>query len=274
LDSGELALVLGKRHSNESFVVETRHGRVEVRGTRFSVGFAGASSWVRVDEGLVAAFRAKDADAHAVGAGQTFWLGPDSSALVPSPAVVPSEGSDTFESDPQPAPAGDCITATARARRAMRGGQPSRALRLLDERASRDDVQASQRCRDEIGYLRAEALRASGRPREAILAYLRLDRHGAEPAMRQNALFAAGELEERTGRHLAAHRRFEAALAVAPSGGLREEAMERAMQAAFAGRETALARAAAQRYLREFPGGGSSPAARRILRETTSDGTR
>jgi tetratricopeptide (TPR) repeat protein len=272
LQSGELALALGRRQPDESFTVETRHGRVEVRGTRFAVGFAGQGAWVRVDEGLVAAFRAGESEAHAVGAGETFWLAAASPPAPPAdqaPSAVPQERPVALEVDaPQPPAAADCETATARARRAMRAGQPLRALHLLDDRGQVDTTQASQRCRDEIGYLRAEALRAAGRLRDAIAAYVRLDRHGAEPAMRQNALFAAGELEERLGRHAAAYQRFESALAVAPSGGLREEAMAGAMHAAWAARDAKLARPAAERYLGVYANGSAAHRARQILLDT------
>jgi tetratricopeptide (TPR) repeat protein len=197
-----------------------------------------------------------------VGAGETFWLAP---AQAPSglATVRPSEPQAAPDETPS-SPGTNCQTATAQARRAMRASQPLRALELLDEA---DESQAGRRCRDEIGYLRAEALRTAGRLREAIVAYRRLDRRGAEPAMRQNALFAAGELEERSGHHAAAYRRFEDALAVAPAGGLREEAMARAMQSAWAGRDQAQALSAAQRYLREYPAGTSAGRARAIVRE-------
>lgn len=273
LESGELGLALGPRRPGEAFTVETRDGRVEVRGTRFSVGFAGQGSWVRVDEGRVAAFRVGDAAAYPVAAGQTFWLAPESPpAVFPSGPDEPAETAAADLAGSPPAP--DCVTATARARRAMRAGQPGRALHLLDEHEGTAGARGSRRCRDEIGYLRAEALRASGRLREAIAAYLRLDRRGAEPAMRQNALFAAGELEERAGRHQAAYRRFEGALAVAPTGGLREEAMARAMQAAWAAREEKTAQDAAQRYLGAYPRGASAARARQILHETAGGSRR
>ena len=273
LESGEIGLALGPRQPGESFAVETRHGRVEVRGTRFSVGFAGQGAWVRVDQGRVAAFRAGDPAAHPVDAGQTFWLAPEIAAPASPPDLdQPAEAAEDERAGS--APAVDCGTATARARRAMRAGQPGRALTLLDEHGPAPGMQGSQRCRDEMGYLRAEALRASGRLREAIAAYLKLDRRGAEPAMRQNALFAAGELEERAGRPQAAYRRFEGALAVAPTGGLREEAMARAMQAAWAAHCGKAAVVAAQRYLEAYPGGASAPGAQQILHETAGGSRR
>lgn len=267
LHGGELGLDLGPRRPREAFTVETKDGRVEVRGTRFSVGFAGERSWVRVDEGRVAAFRAGAATARMVDAGQVFWLAPESLAAPPPPTA--DEPAETAALEPAGAPLPvACETAAARARRAMRAGQPGRALRLLDEPGQGASSQGSQRCRDEIGYLRAEALRASGRLREAIAAYAKLDRRGAEPAMRQNALFAAAELEERAGRHRAAHRRFEEALAVAPAGGLREEAMARSLLAAWAAREEKAASTAAQRYLEAYPRGRAAARARQILEET------
>lgn len=270
LDSGELGIELSSRQAGESFAVETRHGRVEVRGTRFSVGFAGQGAWVRVTQGRVAVFRAGDAVPHPVEAGQTFWLAPESPPAPPSLAPVePASVPDTAASGA--APPSDCGTVAARARRAMRAGQPARALSLLSEGAPAGaGLQGSQRCRDEIGYLHAEALRASGRVREAIAAYLRLDRRGAEPAMRQNALFAAGELEERAGRQRAAYQRFEGALVVAPAGGLREEAMAGAVRTAFAAGDGKRARAAALRYLAAYPDGASAARARQIVEETAT----
>ena len=267
LERGQIDVTVGPRKTEESFAVETPDGHVEVRGTRFSVGFAEQGSWVRVAEGHVAAFRAGDAQAHEVNAGQTFWLAPEvveegATARAPEPAVSPAVT--------EPSLPDRCATATARARSAMRAGDPVRALHLVEQgRASISDAApASLRCRDELGYLRAEALRVAGRLSEAIAAYRRLDRPGAPPAMRQNALFVVGELEQRTGRHRAAHRDFTAALAAAPAGALREEAMARAMEVAWLAHDEGVARAKARRYLGEYPTGLAARRARRILAET------
>jgi outer membrane protein assembly factor BamD (BamD/ComL family) len=100
---------------------------------------------------------------------------------------------------------------------------------------------------------------------DAITAYRSLDRPGAPPAMRQNALFAAAELELRAGRKKAALRDFEAAIVASPEGALREDAMARAMDTAQAAGAMARAERAARRYLSSFPDGNAAGRARQIL---------
>jgi tetratricopeptide (TPR) repeat protein len=120
-------------------------------------------------------------------------------------------------------------------------------------------------CRDELGYLRAESLRVAGRLDEAIAAYHRLNNRSAPPAMRQNALFAAAQLELRMGRPKVALRDFESALAVFPKGVLREDAMAAALDAALAAGAILQAENVAQRYLSAFPNGAAKEKAQAIL---------
>ena len=119
-------------------------------------------------------------------------------------------------------------------------------------------------CADELGYLRAEALRLSGRLDAAVSAYKALDRRGAPAPMRQNALYAAAQLEQRQGRAERARADYERALAAAPAGALREEALLGALESAAAGGDGAGAAALARRYLEAFPGGIGAATARRL----------
>jgi outer membrane protein assembly factor BamD (BamD/ComL family) len=119
-------------------------------------------------------------------------------------------------------------------------------------------------CDDELRYLHAEALNQAGRLDDAVAAYRALDRRSAPSAMRQNALYAAAQIERRQGRLTAATADFERALAAAPRGALHEDALVGAMECARAGGDAGRARALAGRYLEEFPRGLAAPAARRI----------
>ena len=83
--------------------------------------------------------------------------------------------------------------------------------------------------------------------------------------MRQNALYAAAQIERRQGHLAAAAADFERALAAAPRGALHEEALVGAMESARAAGDTARARALAARYLEEFPRGLVAPAARKLV---------
>ncbi|HEY2748676.1 MAG TPA: hypothetical protein VGL86_28850, partial [Polyangia bacterium] len=163
------------------------------------------------------------------------------------------------------APALECARLSESARRLMRGKRYADAIAaiqpaLATRGACADRVAA---CRDELGYLRAEALRLMGKLDDAVAAYRALDRAGARPTTRQNALYAAAQLERRQGRADAARLDFEAALSASPKGPLRQEAMLGAMQcAAAAGGDVALA--AARRYLAAFPSGMGADEARRI----------
>ncbi len=82
--------------------------------------------------------------------------------------------------------------------------------------------------------------------------------------MRQNALYAAAQIERRRGRNQAARADYERAIGAAPRGALREEAFIGAMEAADAGGDRPRARALARRYLLEFPRGLATASASRL----------
>jgi len=95
-----------------------------------------------------------------------------------------------------------------------------------------------------------------------VTAYKALDHRAAPAATRQNAFYAAAQLEQRLGRSAAARADFERALAAAPAGALREEALMGAMDSAAAGGETGRAAELARRYLSDFPSGLGATRAR------------
>lgn len=258
LDNGRLRVEISHRQSGESFVVATSHGRIEVRGTRFVVGTSAQGSYVHVDEGEVAAYRDGVAKPFSVKAGETFQLVP---VTAPPPAEAPSASP-----EPRPCPPSGCGEAAGQARKAMRIGTPARALDLVDvalEESRR--CPAEPRCVDELGYLRAEALRQAGRTEAAVTAYRSLNRPGATRAMRQNALYAAGLLERSLGRDAEARQSFQQALVANPDGALAEEALTGLLDLARPG--SADARKAAQSYLDRYPRGLAAARARRILSE-------
>lgn len=148
----------------------------------------------------------------------------------------------------------------------MRAGNAAHALRLVESAmaARLDCADAAASCHDELRYLRAEALRQDGRFDAAVTAYKALDHHGAPAAMRQNAFYAAAQLEQRSGHPAAARVDFERAFTAAPAGALREEALMGAMDSAAAAGETSRAAELARRYLAAFPSGLGASRARAL----------
>jgi hypothetical protein len=260
LDSGRLSVAISHRQSDETFVVATAHGHIEVRGTRFVIGYTARGSYVHVEQGEVAAFRAGVAEPFSVKTGETFELvAPPEAASLPGAAEVAA---------PEPARCSpsNCGGAARQARKAMRAGNPTRAVELVDEvLAKSGGCPPEVRCLDELGYLRAEALSRAGKTDAAVAAYRSLNRPGATRAMRQNALYAAGLLEHKLGRNSDARQSFEHALAANPGGALAEEALAGLLE--LAPPATPEARAAAERYLARYPHGMAATRARRILSE-------
>ena len=259
LDAGTLDAAVAHRLAGETFAVATPDLHVEVRGTKFAVAATAAGSSVRVSEGRVAV-RFADGSERPVAAGE--------SASWPMPAPPPpatAEGRPTCG-----AIARACEEAARAARASMRSGDAARALRLIaagSHDAREPDGTCSTNliaCEDELRYLRAEAFRQEGSLEEAVTAYHQLDRHGAPAAMRQNALYAAAQIEERQGQKGSAHSDYEKALGAAPEGALREEALVGSMESAAALGDTRRARQLARRYLETFPSGLRVATARRL----------
>jgi len=267
LTAGRLNAVVAHRKPDETFAVITNDLRVTVRGTKFSVTAGDATSRVDVSEGQVAVQRA-DGSTLLVSAGGTF----DSGALPAPPPELPAAVASDRPAPPSCAALARSCQTTARAVRAtMRAGGSERALRQIAD--ARRELRATDAicegsaadCEDELRYLNAEALNQAGRLDDAVAAYRAIDRRVAPSAMRQNALYAAAQIERRQGHLAAAAADFERALAAAPRGALHEDALVGAMESARAAGDTARARALAARYLEEFPRGLVAPAARKLV---------
>jgi ferric-dicitrate binding protein FerR (iron transport regulator) len=268
LDRGTLTASVSHRAADATFAVMTGEGRVEVRGTRFSVQAEPRRSTVAVQEGRVAVF-ARDGSERAVAAGERVALGATGFVAAASEEPAPPAPASTAASTPCESSGPSCDVTARRARASMRTGNAAGALRLVEgAMAARldctDSSASSSSCRDELRYLRAEALRQEGRVDAAVAAYKALDHRAAPAPMRQNAFYAAAQLEQRLGRHAAARADFERALAAAPSGALREEALLGAMDSAAAARETDRAAELAARYLASFPAGLGAARARSL----------
>jgi len=263
LDAGRLEAEVAHRQPGQTFVVAFPQGRVEVRGTRFVVMAKPAGSWVRVDEGRVAVFD-HDGGEWSVGAGETHDF------------AVPRVPAPVRPAAPQPrhvcaSPPVSCGPLTQAVRVAIRGGAYERAESLIEPALRPRPNCRPLVCRNELGYLRAEALRQSGRLDEAVAAYKMLDHRDAPSETRQNALYAAAQLERRLGKLAAARSDFDRALLAAPGGALREEAMLGAMEAADRAGDHVGAVAAARRYLDAFPRGIGAAQARRMVASERGD---
>ena len=263
LATGRLEAEVAHRRPGQTFVVAFPQGRVEVRGTRFVVMAKPVGSWVRVDEGRVAVF-GHDGGEWSVGAGETHQFAAPQAARPARPAAPAAR---PVCSSPPIA----CGPLTRAARVAIRSGAYDRAASLIDPALQPRPNCRPLVCRNELGYLRAEALRESGHLDEAVAAYKQLDRRDAPSATRQNALYAAAQLERRLGKLAAARSDFDRALAAAPGGALREEAMLGAMEAADRAGDHADAVAAAHRYLDAFPTGIGAAQARRLVAAERGD---
>jgi len=283
LGSGQVDAEVAHRDPGETFAVVTSELRVEVRGTHFSVGAAPGKSWVRVDEGRVEVTLASG-EHRFVSTGETLASSPPEEA--PPPATEASEAGAPSEApspEPEEAAASSsprcsemrrlCESTALAVRESMRAGNQARALRQLGAVAGKlRAAHASpacgrvgvSACQDELGYLRAEALRGAGRRDAAIAAYRRLGGRAQPAAMRQNAFYAAAELEARRGHSARARADYQRALAAAPRGALAGESMLGAMDSAEALGDHAAAASLARRYLGGFPGGLGAVRARRI----------
>ncbi len=263
LGAGSLEASVAHRLAGETFAVATPDLHVEVRGTKFTVAALAAGSSVRVSEGRVAV-RFADGSERPVAAGESASWPPPASPL-PIPTTADAETRPSCG-----AMVRACEEAGRAARRSMRSGDAARALRLIaagsHDARDPDATCASNltACEDELRYLRAEAFRQEGELDEAVTAYHQLDRHGAPAAMRQNALYAAAQIEQRQGQKLQAHSDYERALGAAPEGALREEALVGSMESAAALGNSARARQLARRYLKTFPSGLRVATARRL----------
>jgi FecR-like protein len=282
LDSGQVDAEVAHREPGETFAVITSELRVEVRGTHFSVGAAAGKSWVRVDEGRVEVTLASG-EHRFVSTGETLASPPPTEAAntgtpgeEPAPEESPAPAS---APGPRESPAACseirrlCESTALAARESMRAGNQGRALRQLGAvagrlRAAHASPSCSRAgvaaCQDELGYLRAEALRGAGQVGAAIAAYRRLGGRAQPAAMRQNALYAAAELEARRGHAARARADYKRALAAAPRGALAGESMLGAMDSAEALGDHAAAASLARRYLAGFPAGLGAARARRI----------
>lgn len=230
---------------------------------------------MRVDEGRVGVVESGGVE-RAVSAGETLALAEPARAPEPSPpasearpgAPVDEAGVPEAAASASPCPgARACVSTAQRARLAMRQGAFRRALAILSVAGAGAGAcpAVSASCQRELGYLEGEALRLDGRLEAAVDAYKRLDQRGAPSATRQNALYAAAQLEQRLGRAGAARADYERALAAAPAGALHDEALLGAMESASEAHDPAAARALARRYLEQVPDGPGASRARLLV---------
>jgi transmembrane sensor len=228
------ALYAISRRPDRTFVVRADDVEVRVRGTRFWVRFDDPFVEIEVEEGRVEVARGDEAIG-VLGAGDEIRTRGHVEIVrerEAPPVVIEEpppvvEAPVAIEETPRPRPAPSIEDALAAADEARRDGRLEEASRVLE---------------------RAIDARP-GDPRAAT------------------ALFTLGRIERARGRHAAAARAFTRSLERAPHGSLAEDALaESALSWSAAGDRTR-ARAAAERYVAEFPEGLYAGRVRALIAE-------
>jgi transmembrane sensor len=213
---------------SRAFVVKVRGAEVRVKGTVFVVDVGADRVRVSVERGRVQVNG--PAGDVLLGAGEELVLAPDASPA-PDEAVPPSSSGKSVVGGPRPAPRPEPpagVTASALWERADR------------ERGAGDAAAAAATLREFVNRYPSE-------PRIAL------------------AWFTLGKVERARGQAGFAAKAFHTSSSVAPSGPLAEDALAEEAAAWAEISDTISARAAAERYLRRFPGGAHAGRMRRIL---------
>ncbi|HEY6559403.1 MAG TPA: FecR domain-containing protein [Polyangiaceae bacterium] len=219
-----------------AFVVSAGGVEIRVRGTEFTVDFAGDRVAVQVQSGRV--------EVHDGERVTTLVSGEDLRVHAYSPRQPPAAPAPESSAKQEPAPVSPPSLRSAR-------------VAPTTPQADTDRVDALFRT--------ANQARAQGQTGQAA-ADLRqiVQRYPRDPRV-SSAWFTLGRVERSQGNHAAAARSFAACAAAAPGGTLAAEALAEAAAAWLsAGQKPQAARAAAQ-YLKRFPRGSHAERMRAIV---------
>jgi transmembrane sensor len=261
---------------------------VRITGTRFDVSYRAAEDEfeLSVDEGQVELTGCVFGKGRKLAAGQRVRAScrtprldvsyRDSHALSTAPAARPAPPvAPPVELLAAPEAASAGSTAPPTSPGAVASSAPESWLSLVKAGKRVEAYSAAQRegfggvCQradaESLGLL-AEAARHAGSPRQAEQALVALRRRFPGTAEAGFAAFALGRLQfDDFGAYSSAARSFRTYLKERPGGPMTREALGRLIEAAQKEGDAAGARAAAERYLRDYPSGPHGKLASRLV---------
>jgi transmembrane sensor len=289
LGEGSLHVHVIPGHSNDWRIDAGPFG-VRITGTRFDVSYREAEDEfeLSVDEGQVELTGCVFGKGRKLAAGQRVRASCRTPRLdvsyrdVHALAGVPSAPASTVAGLPAAAPAEAPVAAaeekvaSARASAAQPSATETESWLALVKAGKRAEAYAAaqregfggvcQRADAESLTLLAEAARHAGAPRQAEQALVTLRRRFPGSADAGLAAFALGRLQfDDFGSYSAAARSFRTYLKERPGGPMTREALGRLIEAAQKEGDAAGARAAAERYLRDYPSGPHGKLASRLV---------
>jgi TolA-binding protein len=261
---------------------------VRITGTRFDVNYHAAEDAfeLSVDEGQVELTGCVFGKGRKLAAGQRVRAScrtphldvsyRDGHSLAPAPAAPPKTAETPGEaappvvaappvpSSPVAVPAAPAASATSTAWLSLAKAGKSVEAYAAAQREGFGGV--CQKADAESLSLLAEAARHAGAPRQSEQALLTLRRRFPGTGEAGLAAFGLGRLQfDEFGAYSAAARSFRAYLKERPRGPMTREALGRLIEASQREGDAAGARAAAERYLRDYPSGPHAKLASRLV---------
>jgi TolA-binding protein len=258
---------------------------VRITGTRFDVSYHAADDAfeLSVDEGQVELTGCVFGKGRTVAAGQRVRASCRTPRLdvsfrdaqplsVTPPAPVETAAPVVTRAEPAPpvasvasssAPAPDQAATATSFRSLVKSGRSAEAFAAA-QREGFDGV--CQKADAGSLALLAEAARRAGAPRQSEQALLSLRRRFPGSAEAALAAFGLGRLQfDEFGAYAAAARSFRAYLKERPGGPMTREALGRLIEASQREGDVAGAKAAAERYMRDYPSGPHAKLASRLV---------
>jgi transmembrane sensor len=294
LGEGSLHVHVVPGHSN-GWRIDAGPFGVRITGTRFDVSYRAADDVfeLSVDEGQVELTGCVFGKGRKLAAGQRVrascrtprldvsYREGHATAGAPAPAPVTNEAAPSIEPSASPVvtdatpTSAKPTTATSTATSATATVAPATWLSLAKAGKSVEAYAAAQRegfssiCEKsgaESLALLAEAARHAGAPRQSEQALVTLRRRFPGSAEAALAAFGLGRLQfDEFGAYSAAARSFRTYLKERPGGPMTREALGRLVEAAQREGDATGARAAAERYLRDYPSGPHAKLASRLV---------